>query len=295
MIDLNKTALIKVVKEVASEAGVDPNALRSEKGGQEFPKQQDVELKFHQREHIAKVTKSNEHKMKRYNQFVWTITNRLKPEKITDIHIHSNIKPVAITVYMNNDQRNFKVHNPFRFGDFGITKWDELSVIIPKKKNKVVGELMKSLRKKYDRLKMILGKLGISHSLPLPEQTLSLSLSRKRKAFNLEPEVHITGLECNRNLPEWIPFVNNKVIETHEHEIFFIDAFEEQYFQRVSGIHKVEVETLLGYLMMAGNINTPENQMFCVLMRSMIDKHPNKGRLKSKRVKLKAIGYSFNL
>ncbi|GJU58614.1 hypothetical protein Tco_1236380 [Tanacetum coccineum] len=230
-IDLNKPALIKVVEEVASEAGVDPNSLRSKKGGQEFPKQQD------------------------------TTTNRLKPEKFTDIHIRSNIKPVVITVYMNNDQRNFKVHNPFRFGDFGITKYDELSVIIPKKKNKVIGELMKSLRKKYNRLKMILGELGISPSLPLPEQkTLSLSLSRKRKAFNLEPEVHITGLECNRNLPEWIPFVNNKVIETPEHEIFFIDAFEEQYFQRVSGIHKVEVETLLGYLMMAGNINTPENQ-----------------------------------
>ncbi|GJR12808.1 retrovirus-related pol polyprotein from transposon TNT 1-94 [Tanacetum coccineum] len=52
--------------------------------------------------------------------------------------------------------------NPFRFSDFGVTEWDELSVIIPKKKNKVVGELMESLSKKYERLKEILGELGIN-------------------------------------------------------------------------------------------------------------------------------------
>ncbi|GKG43991.1 hypothetical protein Tco_0483084 [Tanacetum coccineum] len=65
LIKLNKPALIKVVKEVASEAGVDPNALRSKKCGQEFLKQQNVELKVHQREHLAKVKKSNELRKKR--------------------------------------------------------------------------------------------------------------------------------------------------------------------------------------------------------------------------------------
>ncbi|GKB46151.1 hypothetical protein Tco_0896904 [Tanacetum coccineum] len=132
LIELNNHALIKVVEEVVSEAGVDPNALRNKKGGQEFIKQQDAELKVHQREDLAK---------------------------------------------------------------------DELSVIIPKKKNKVVGELMTPLSKK------------------------------KRKALELEPEVRIVGLECNRSLPERILFLNNKVIKTPKHEIFFTDAFEEHAFR----------------------------------------------------------------
>ncbi|GJY94593.1 hypothetical protein Tco_0510954 [Tanacetum coccineum] len=186
LIELNKHVLVKVVGEV------------------------DVELKVHQREYLAKVKKSNKLKKKRYNQYVWTTTNRLKPEKIIDTHIYPNIKPVAITVYKNNDQRNFEVYNPFK------------------------------------------------------------------------------------SLPKGIPFVNNKVIETPEHRIFFTDALDEQAFQRVSDIHKVEVETLLGYLVMAGNVNTPENQRFCVLLRQMIDAHPDREKLKSKKVKLEAIGYSFN-
>ncbi|GJZ21670.1 hypothetical protein Tco_0558709 [Tanacetum coccineum] len=117
---------------------------------------------------------------------------------------------------------------------------------------------------------------------------------QKRKALELEPEVCIAGIECNKSLPEGIHFMNNKVIETPEHEIFFIDAFDEHAFQRVSDIHKVEVETLLGYLVMAGNVKTPENQRFCVLLRQMIDAHPDKERLESKKVKLEVIGYSFN-
>nr|GEV63548.1 retrovirus-related Pol polyprotein from transposon TNT 1-94 [Tanacetum cinerariifolium] len=76
-----------------------------------------------------------------------------KPETIIDILIYLNEKPVAIIVYRGSDRRTFKVHNPFRFGDFGIAEWDELNESIPKKKNKVVGELMTSLGKKCDRLK----------------------------------------------------------------------------------------------------------------------------------------------
>ncbi|GKE08966.1 hypothetical protein Tco_1412517, partial [Tanacetum coccineum] len=43
----------------------------------------------------------------------------------------------------NNDPRNFDVHKNFKFGYFGISEWDELSVIIPKKKNKVLPEGLK--------------------------------------------------------------------------------------------------------------------------------------------------------
>ncbi|GJX94451.1 hypothetical protein Tco_0349037 [Tanacetum coccineum] len=83
---------------------------------------------------------------------------------------------------------------------------------------------MTSLSNKYERLKEILSELGINPSLPLPEQDLSLSLSQKRKAIELEPEA----------------------------------------FQRVSDIHKVETETLLGYMVMDGNVRTLINQRFYV-------------------------------
>ncbi|GKD69015.1 hypothetical protein Tco_1323105 [Tanacetum coccineum] len=126
---------------------------------------------------------------------------------------------------------------------------DKLSVIISKNKNKVVGELIESLSKKYERLKEFPVKLGINPSLPLPEQVLSLSSRRKRKALELESEVRIAGLECNYSHP------------------------------------KVEVESLLGYMVMAGNVNTREYQRFCMLIRKMIDEHPNREKLKSKKEK----------
>ncbi|GJT78622.1 hypothetical protein Tco_1045347 [Tanacetum coccineum] len=172
---------------------------------------------------MAKLKRSNELKRKRYQPYGWTTTTRLKPKKITDIHIHLNTKPVAVTVYRNNDRRNFEV----------------------------VGDMMDSLSKKYDKLKVIPSELGLNTTLLAPEQVPSLSSGIKRKALKLEPEVRkvrIAGLECNKSLTKGILFVNNRVIETPKHGIFFIDAFEEQAFQRVSGIHKVIVETLMGYL-----------------------------------------------
>ncbi|GJV24064.1 hypothetical protein Tco_1376759 [Tanacetum coccineum] len=143
----------------------------------------------------------------------------LKPEKITHIHIHPNTKLVAITAIKNNDQRNFDVHKPFKFDDFDVTEWDKLGAIIPKNKNKVVEEPITSLSKKYKRLKEIPGELIINPSLPPHEQVTSLSSSIKRKALELEPEA----------------------------------------FQRISDIYKVEVESLLGSMVMAGNVNTPKN------------------------------------
>ncbi|GJT86036.1 hypothetical protein Tco_1067753 [Tanacetum coccineum] len=118
--------------------------------------------------------------------------------------------------------------------------------------------------------------------------------SRKRKAQELEPEVRILGLKCNRSLPEGVHSVNNMVIEHSEQGIFFIDVFGNEAFQRISDIHKVDVNTLLSYLAMALNINTPANQRFCAIIRIMIESHPDKKKLKLKRVKLEAIGYSLN-
>ncbi|GJZ14545.1 hypothetical protein Tco_0550222 [Tanacetum coccineum] len=57
----------------------------------------------------------------------------------------------------------------FNFGDVGISEWDELSVIIPKKKNKVISELMTSLSDKYEILKKIPSELRLNLALPLLE------------------------------------------------------------------------------------------------------------------------------
>ncbi|GJT60171.1 hypothetical protein Tco_1003704 [Tanacetum coccineum] len=165
----------------------------------------------------------------------------------------SRRKGLISIVYRSTNKRNFDVHKPFKFGDFGITKWDELNYIILKKKKKVVGDLMNSLSKKYESPRATLDELGIKSTLPAFVQVLSLTSGRKRKH-------HILGLECNRNLPEGISFVNNLVIEHPENGIFFIDVFGDEAFQRMSGIHKVDVETLLTYLVMGSNISTPANK-----------------------------------
>ncbi|GKD80857.1 hypothetical protein Tco_1347696 [Tanacetum coccineum] len=106
-----------------------------------------------------------------------TISSRLKPEPITDVKIHPNFKPAVLTVYKNNDKKNFDVHNPFKFADFGIIELDELGPIIEKKKNSIVKDLMQSLSKRYERLKKIPEELGIQSALPapIPEQAPSQS------------------------------------------------------------------------------------------------------------------------
>ncbi|GJW67088.1 hypothetical protein Tco_0121512 [Tanacetum coccineum] len=94
-----------------------------------------------------------------------TTSSRLIPEPITDVKIHPNSKPSVLSVYRANDRRNFQVHNPFKFADFRITKLDELGPIIQKKKNKIIGELMISLGKRYERLRKIPEELEIQSSL----------------------------------------------------------------------------------------------------------------------------------
>ncbi|GJY29694.1 hypothetical protein Tco_0405461 [Tanacetum coccineum] len=93
--------------------------------------------------------------------------------------------------------------------------------------------------------------------------------------MELEPEVKVPGLECNRSLPEGVPFVNHMVIEEPEYGIFFIDLFGDQAFQRWDDIHKVEVESLVSYLVMALMVKTKENARFSLKLRKMIADHPD--------------------
>ncbi|GKE61747.1 hypothetical protein Tco_1512114 [Tanacetum coccineum] len=144
----------------------------------------DAEYQVHKRQHNEKAKRLIELKKKRTDQYIWTISSRLRPEPITDIKIHPNSKPAVLTVYKANDRRNFQVHYPFKFTDFEVTDLDELGPIIQKKKNKISGELMTSLGKRYERLKKIPEELGIQSALLALEQAQSQSSRRKESIWN---------------------------------------------------------------------------------------------------------------
>ncbi|GJW72885.1 hypothetical protein Tco_0132255 [Tanacetum coccineum] len=199
------------------------------------------------REYSQKVKRLTELNKKRAEQYMWTMTNRIKPETITDVKIHPNSKPAVLSVYRNNDKRNYDVHDPFKFANFGITEL-----------NKIPEEL------------------GIPSTLPASviKQASSQTSGRKRKRMELEPETKVPGLECNRSLPEGVLFVNNMVIEEPEYGIFFTDVFGDQAFQRWNDIHKVGVDALVSYLVMASMVKTEENARFSLKLRKLIADHP---------------------
>ncbi|GJR44768.1 hypothetical protein Tco_1312871 [Tanacetum coccineum] len=206
----------------------------------------DAEHEVLKREHSKKVKRLTELNRRRAEEYMWTMTNRIKPGPITDVRIHPNTKPIVASVFRNNDKRNFDVHQPFKFSDFGITKLDE----------------------SYKRKRTLLGSTNGN-----------------------ETEVKVPGLDCNRSLPEGIPFVNHMVIKEPEYGIFFIDVFGDQAFQRWDDIHKVGVDSLVSYQVMASMVKTKENARFSLKLRKMIADPPDQDNLKSKKVKLEALGY----
>ncbi|GJU36011.1 hypothetical protein Tco_1184365 [Tanacetum coccineum] len=204
---------------------------------------------------------------------MWTINNSLKPETITDIKIHPKTKLVVMSVYRGTNGINFDVHRPFAFGAFGISELDELRKVITKKKNAIIQDLINSLSQRYDRIRKIPEELGIKSALhalaPAPEQASS-KLRKKRKHRELEPEIKIPGLECNRALPKNVPFDNNMVIEEHEYGIFFTNEFGNQAFQRWSDIDRVGMESLVSYLVVASMVKSPENARFSLKLKKLI-------------------------
>ncbi|GJV47429.1 hypothetical protein Tco_1437641 [Tanacetum coccineum] len=254
MFEMKKTEVIKVVQEDAEKIGLDPKKIISAKAGEKFKKAQHVEHQVLKREHSQKAKRAMELRIKRVEQYMWTMSNRLKPEPITDVKIHPNTKPAVLTVFKNNDKRNFEVHNLFNFGHFGITELDEL----------------------------------------VPGQAASQSSGRKRKHIELEPEIKVPWLECNISVPDGVPFVKNMVIEEPEYGIFFTDVFGDQAFQRWNYIHKVGGDSLVSYLVMALMVKTQENAKFGLKLRKLIADHPNQEKLQSKKVKLEALGYKLD-
>nr|GEU73724.1 hypothetical protein [Tanacetum cinerariifolium] len=185
-----------------------------------------------------------------------------KIELITDIKIHPKTKPLVITVYKGTDGRNFNVHKPFLFGSFGISELDELRELILKKKNTVNKPHLKPQEEN--------------------ESTWNLSLKQESMGWN--------AIELSLK----IPFVNNMVIEEPEYGIFFTGEFGDQAFQRWSDIDKVGMKTLVPYLVAVSMVKSLENARFSMKLRKLIAEHPNQEKLKSKKVKLKALRYNMD-
>nr|GEX83439.1 hypothetical protein [Tanacetum cinerariifolium] len=200
LLEMIKTKITKVVHKEVEKARIDLKIVLNTKGGGQFKKIQDAKHQVHKRQHTKKSKRLMELKNKRTNQYMWTISNRLRLKPISYVKIHPNLKPVVLIVYRANDRRNFQVHNPSKYTNFRVTELDELGLFIQKKKNKIVGKVMTSLGK------------------------------RKRKHFKLEPEIIVLGLECNQILRENVSFVNNMVIEEPEYLMFFIDVLGELAF-----------------------------------------------------------------
>ncbi|GJT81902.1 hypothetical protein Tco_1056244 [Tanacetum coccineum] len=226
---ISKHEVIKVVQEEVKKLGIHPKEAITTKAGKKFKKAQDAEHEVLKRQHTEKVKKSIELRKHKFDNYMWTINSRLKPETITNIKIHPKTKPVVITVF------------------------------------RVVQDLMNLL-----------------------------SQRKKRKHMELEPEIKIPGLECNQALPENVLFVNNMVIKEPEHGIFFTDEFGDQAFQRWSDIDKVGMEALVSYLVAASMVQSPKNARFSMKLKKLITEHPDQEKLKSKKVKLEALGYEMD-
>ncbi|GKB93154.1 hypothetical protein Tco_0979291, partial [Tanacetum coccineum] len=61
-----------------------------------------------------------------------------------------------------------------------------------------------------------------------------------------------------------------------------------------SDINKVGMEALMSYLVVASLVKSPENARFNMKLRKLIAKHTDQEKLKSKKVKLEALGYNMD-
>ncbi|GJW90516.1 retrovirus-related pol polyprotein from transposon TNT 1-94 [Tanacetum coccineum] len=131
-----------------------------------------------------------------------------------------------------------------------------------------------------------------------------MDLNKKRVEQYIVPELDELGpiiqkkkkivkdlmISLGKSLPEGVPFVNNMVIEEPKYVIFFTDVFGDQSFQRWNDIHKVGIDSLVSYLVMASMIKTSKNARLRLKLKKLIAEHPDQEKLQSKRVKLDAVG-----
>ncbi|GJZ59406.1 hypothetical protein Tco_0615222 [Tanacetum coccineum] len=148
-----------------------------------------------------------------------------------------------------------------------LTKLNKKRVENNDKKNFDVHNPFKFADFRITELKKISEELGIQSALltPVLEQAPSQALGRKRKHIELEPEIK------------------------PEYGIFFTNVFGDQAFQKWNDIHKVRIDSMVSYLVMALMIKTLENARFTLKLKKLIDEHPDQEKFKSKKVKLEAV------
>ena len=86
----------------------------------------------------------------------------------------------------------------------------------------------------------------------------------------------------------------NRVIEQPERGLFFVDGFGDQAFQRWSDIDQAGITSMVGFLMLAAPVQSPENARFVHDMKIKIKEHPDQHLLESKRQKLETLGYHLD-
>nr|GEW51752.1 hypothetical protein [Tanacetum cinerariifolium] len=86
---------------------------------------------------------------------------------------------------------------------------------------------------------------------------------------------------------------NIEFIES-KYEIFFTDEFGDQAFRRWSNINKVGMKALISYLVVDSMVQSPKNTRFNMKLKKLIAEHPDQEKLKSKKVKLEALGYEMD-
>nr|GEV33355.1 hypothetical protein [Tanacetum cinerariifolium] len=79
------------------------------------------------------------------------------------------------------------------------------------------------------------------------------------------------------------------IIKEPEYGMFFINVYGDEAFHIMNDMYKVDIKTLLSYLVIASNITTTENTRFCLKLRKMIAYHPDQHKPESKRVKLESL------
>lgn len=294
---MSKPAIIKVVHEEAEKIGLNTEALATVQVGAVFKKAQEEELNALKMERENKLRKDAQIRKHRIEKYTWVMKERLRPETITDIQINRNTDPAMVTVFRGRDKRIIDIHKPFKFADFGITELDELRSIIAKKNNVVVPKLLESLKDRYDRLRAMLVALNIPSLFAdsVEETAPSKASKRKRKQIEMEPEIKVPGLECDRSLPEGITFVNNAVLEAPERGLCFTDEYGSLAFQRWSNMDKAGIKAMLMYLMLASPIKSDENKRLCQDLEAMINEHPETHLLRSKKAKIENLGYHLNI
>lgn len=102
-------------------------------------------------------------------------------------------------------------------------------------------------------------------------------------------------MDCDRSLPDGIVFMNNVVFEVPERGLCFTDEYGNPAFQRWSDMDWVGIKAMMMYLMLASPVRCAENVRFCQDLKAMIEEHPEKHLLRSKKAKLDALGYQLNI